>query len=258
LGSQFYISVIDSVGNAWSNGPLHSGAGKSATCLLVSDNEYGIINLTIHNINTPCRVYAPKKPFPITLVSSIGSGVGGLLLGPTITFIFLWYRSKRKKPTEDFIIMGTSGGPRDLGRGLSIDHSNYRSPPYSPFRFPVVTGNHESQHRIEPFVFSSTTEEGGIFLGRTPSIGSRSEPDSYVGSTQNLSQPPQQVYMVHHDSSLVPFPVYSLDGTQVIELPPTYIEGSSPPEQRRRPGSIPRKGGSRLGSSASAGPPRAT
>jgi hypothetical protein len=255
--SQFYISVIDSVGNAWSNGPLHSGEGTSASCLLVSNNQYGIINLTIRDTNTLCRVPAPKKPFPITLVSSIGSGVGGLLLGAAISFTFLMYRSRRKESTDDFITMGKSGGPGDLGQGLSIGHTNYRAVPSSPSHVPMGSGSHELQYRIEPFVFPTTTEEGGLSSGRThvpSSNGPRSEPDSNVGSTQNSSQP-QQVYVVHHDSGHAPVTVYGPDGTQVVELPPTYIEGSSPIEQRRQPGLTPRKGGSQLGSSASAGPP---
>lgn len=50
------------------------------------------------------------------------------------------------------------------------------------------------------------------------------------------------VYVVHHDAGRPPVTVYTDSGTEVVELPPRYMDDRAPPHQpTRQPGAVPRK-----------------
>jgi hypothetical protein len=155
----------------------------------------------------------------------------------------------------------------DLGRVLSMGHS-YRAVPTSPAGYGLNTLiGHDFQYHVEPFLLpheealSPTTQTQAESSTSRTNIASSTGPRSELDA-QSISQAQHQVYVVHHDAGRAPVTVYTPDGTEVVELPPTYIEGSSrsaappppppPPTQRRRhAGPVPSKAGSSYGGSPS-------
>ncbi|GLB36506.1 hypothetical protein LshimejAT787_0307940 [Lyophyllum shimeji] len=76
-GSPFFISVVDSLGNSWATGPLHSGGNGPTACLAlddVSDETW------------------------VGPAVSVGAGVVGLVIGLLVgiasTYIFMKYRRR--------------------------------------------------------------------------------------------------------------------------------------------------------------------
>jgi hypothetical protein len=180
--------------------------------------------------------------------------VGGLLIGAIAAYIFLVCRARRREPTGDYI---TSGIVPDFGRALSVGPSRYRPVPTSSGHYQDGTSGTSNtfiglEYQIEPFRLpgEEPTTTDSHRAPTSPTTGPLSDPDS-----QSVSQTPQstqqhQVYVVHHDGGRAPVTVYTPGGAEVVELPPTYAEGSRPrdDEQLYRRQTTRKKGSPSVGS----------
>jgi hypothetical protein len=118
----------------------------------------------------------------------------------------------------------------------------------------TLLGGSETLYHIEPFVLPASNEDTGAPLPDTSpirtydlshrlSLASRPAPSTSHGESE--SSPSGRggggnVYVVHHDAGRAPVTVYTPDGTEVVELPPRYGEGSSRNPQGRSPSGWPR------------------
>jgi len=226
--SPFFISVVDSLGNSWANGPLHSGENGPTGCLT------GAVDAG-----------SPKKKVPTT---TIGAGVGGIVVGLVagIVAAYFFMRRRHKREADTLMDLGSGspmGSPHSVAfdRALSGASSHYRAVPSNPLSGQLIDGPPGSpparsmplnrmirsgQYQIEPFTLPED--------GRTTAHGAPSTMDATVAPDESQaqshssgSQPQQnQVYVVHHDGGRAPVTVYHQDGTEVVELPPRYIDGS--------------------------------
>ncbi|TFK36791.1 hypothetical protein BDQ12DRAFT_724626 [Crucibulum laeve] len=234
--SSFFVSVVDSTGNVWSNGPLHSGGNGPTSCL--SD-------------------IPSKKSSDVKLSVAVGSGVGGLVLGLlagiSAACVFTGI-CRKKRRTDPFLDLSASepGSPHDTTymHPSVVSSSHYRPVPSTPMGVmdssmgssnPSANSlmhrpGHSSMHyQVEPFLMPG--EHGQIQGSQSPTTTpyeqaqSRARAPSVQESHASSSAPRQQgsVYVVHHDSGRAPVTVYHEDGTQVVELPPRY------PEDPQRP-----------------------
>lgn len=106
----FFISLTDSTGLSWSNGPLHAGSGGGTQCLLGSTQ-------------------APTKE--VSSAIAIGAGVGGLAVGLIGGYIVaLYFVAKRRRS-------GRPERPDLLRKASSMSGTGpaglYRDLPSSPF-----------------------------------------------------------------------------------------------------------------------------
>ncbi|KDR85291.1 hypothetical protein GALMADRAFT_234070 [Galerina marginata CBS 339.88] len=225
--SPFFISLVDANGSSWANGPLHSGGGGTISCLAG--------NVTSSRNDT------------VTLPVVVGTGVGGLAVGLffgiLVAYIFLKQHFKKKMQANRFIdsapgtphalMFDQAPGPaqyRPVPTASSsggISHSVLASNPSSMQRMGQVT----MQYEVEPF--SMPDEEGRRAANDVVSPTSYGHgPTGRVVSTHESAPhapttPPNQVYVVHHDSQVPPVTIYHRDGTQIVELPPRYPPYSS-------------------------------
>ncbi|KAF8995771.1 hypothetical protein BDQ17DRAFT_1365274 [Cyathus striatus] len=202
-GTPFFISLVDSVGNMWSNGLLHSGGGGSTECLAA----------------TPGVEQEPKTVKPaIAIGSGIGGLVVGLFLGALSAFVLL--RCHRR---------------RDGDSHPSVTVSEMQSHTGVVETFMNRTNN--SAFTVEPFL--AHPEHGQLPPGSPggASTYTSSAINSTVASSQDRKNNQNAVYVMHHDSGRAPVTVFHEDGTQVVELPPRYPEGASPPHADLLPNS---------------------
>ncbi|EDR07351.1 uncharacterized protein LACBIDRAFT_298423 [Laccaria bicolor S238N-H82] len=219
--SPFFISVVDSAGNMWANGLLHSGQGSSSACLAGNTTSTG--SSTVKS------------------VVAIGSGVGGLALGlfiGVLTAFFFLRRHYKKKDQRRSVYMADSmpNSPHAL---LDPPTTMGTSSQYAPIPFgnvadtslgssnPSSASNYmgrSSGYAVEPFVMPGED-------GRRSELPSGPGRALSAGSTSHAPQ--NQVYVVHHDSQAPPVTIYHEDGTQVVELPPRYLAGASSPTSAR-------------------------
>lgn len=265
-GMPFFISVMDSSGMAWSNGPLHSGGGGPTDCLSMEE--------VMHKTTVSPGV-------------AIGSGIGGLALGLIAGILgaaCFSYWSRRRSTRPDTFRKSTNMSISSLP-----PTGQYRDLP-SP---PVAMGSDNSRDRlmrdgsyqIEPFVLPSDREFGArgttdgssgtaFTTGNTrptspransvaQSIGYRphhsptNSASSQAGGPMIPTIPPpptshstsptggmapfareeprsSQVFVVHHDGGRAPVTVYTPQGTEVVELPPSYAGSAPPPDDSNR------------------------
>ncbi|KAI0320439.1 hypothetical protein OF83DRAFT_1169305 [Amylostereum chailletii] len=223
FGFPFFISLVDSQGNKWSNGPLHSSLGT-----------------------TTCRSRGSVSP-----AAAIGSGIGGLVLGALIGVIgLLLFRLKfgglrYKRAAKDILSPKSS---YDINPLAYHDPSDIGMPPMgspdSPDAFSGSSRANASQHNqayhIEPFTLSGREPSS-----TAPGVGALSSDPSATSSTQSNSphdvpHPPShpltasesRVYVVHHDGGGAPVTVYTDNGAEVVELPPNYADSRRPPPPR--------------------------
>ncbi|EPQ61020.1 hypothetical protein GLOTRDRAFT_69162 [Gloeophyllum trabeum ATCC 11539] len=231
-GSPFFLSVVDSAGNFWANGPLHSGGPAPSGCLAALDSSS---NGTDHSGSSGV---APGV--------AIGSGIGGLafglLLGGLGAFLFL----RRRGSSYSDRILGHRKNSSDLDDGLPHMPADHYSaiPSSEPLQASTSTRGaprtmsssrtlgHTSlgslpsnQYHIEPFIMPNEVLQPPAAppLESRPSTASGSR----VPSDSQNSRGVPNVYVVHHDGGRPPVTVFTDDGTQVIELPPQYIDERS-------------------------------
>ncbi|KAH8992056.1 hypothetical protein EDB92DRAFT_1859586 [Lactarius akahatsu] len=237
-GFPFFISLEDSQGNVWAQGPLHSGDGPDTSCLDLNHSESGSGKSSSH--------LAP------TIGAAAGGIVVGLLVGGAGILLFKRRRS-RSTPARQ-----------------SLSHNNELGQPHSPREVTGVTsGGHLGpgglEYIVEPFSIpgsSSSDPSAPLLPGGAPSPPS-SPPDATSASGSTAPTDPSSgrggagrtnVYVVHHDGGRAPVTVYTEEGAEVVELPPRYADsggsssqdgrsqdGRSPVERKREPAAQPRK-----------------
>ncbi|THV06094.1 hypothetical protein K435DRAFT_712148 [Dendrothele bispora CBS 962.96] len=199
--SSFFISVVDADGNFWAYGPLHSGGNGPTTCLSKSSSQ--------------------EEDDGVSKVTAIGAGVGGaiggLLLGGAIAICFLRQRRKKYK-TETYM---------DLAQG-SPTHAPFIDPfPHTPGTDSHLSGNASTigtgastGYLVEPFTLPGEP--------RSPTdTNPRGSGHGHTGSGSDSAPGRNNVYVVHHDGGRAPITVYHADGTEIVELPPRYIDDST-------------------------------
>lgn len=232
-GFPFFISLEDSQGNVWAQGPLHSGDGPDTACLDLNHSESGKSSLQ--------------------LAPTIGAAAGGIVVGLLVGgagILLLKRRRSRSPPARQ-----------------SLSHNNELGQPHSPREVTGITsGGHLGpgglEYLVEPFSIpgsSSSDPSDPLLPGGAPSPPS-SPPDATSASGSTAPTDGRggagrtNVYVVHHDGGRAPVTVYTEEGAEVVELPPRYADsggsssqdgrsqdGRSPIERKREPVAQPRK-----------------
>jgi len=205
-GFPFFISVTDSQGHGWAQGPLHSGDNLDTSCL--NTNHIGSSGKSTN--------------IAVTIGAAIGGIVVGLLAG--VAGIFVFRRSRASKQSH----------PRqDLLRDSQLSSNITQSPPVSIPSPGNIAGGSGLEYIVEPFAMPSSSSDPTFPLlpGSTARSAGTSQPD---GASASGSDPAEQasgrrtnVYVVHHDGGRAPVTVYTEEGAEVVELPPRYPEGST-------------------------------
>ncbi|RDX56255.1 hypothetical protein OH76DRAFT_608017 [Lentinus brumalis] len=274
FGLPFWLSVIDSSGYTWTNGPLHSGGGGSTACLTQSSTESG---------------------GGVSTGGVIGAAFGSLIIGLIVGALGLYLFYRRRHESE-YTSYGGLALRRKSSEPLNLDSSAYGfvQPPSSS-----ASGTFQRTHSsglgdIDPYVYSPANESYNPYnqtspphsahQAQNPSFSDRPGPSSppleqqsshaytpsssssaggAVSPTSTVAPPMprspmggpghQHVYVVHHDGGRPPpVTVFTSDGTEVVELPPQYEpppagEAASRAQrptlegQRRQPRGLPAK-----------------
>ncbi|KXN81110.1 ATP-dependent DNA helicase PIF1 [Leucoagaricus sp. SymC.cos] len=208
--SSFFVSVVDSAGNVWSNGLLHSGEGPNTACLagLIRDNNSS----------------------GVSTGTAVGAGLGGLgvglIAGLAGAIFFLHFRDKKRNSATSLLDLrggsfpGSPQGIMENTLGLSTNTTSFGN---RTSNLPTA-GTH---YHVEPFVLPPVNEDGRLGSPPTSPTHNPSNPSlNAISSAPDTSARPtssgRQVYVVHHDGGRAPVTVYTQEGTQVVELPPGY------------------------------------
>ncbi|KAI9460215.1 hypothetical protein BJY52DRAFT_1186096 [Lactarius psammicola] len=239
-GFPFFISLEDSQGNAWAQGPLHSGEGPDTSCL------------DLNNSGGSGKSSSRLGP---TIGAAVGGVVVGFLVGGAGILVFRRRRSR--------------GAP---GRKNSTHHSEHGlGHPNTPREVTGITGGGNLgpsglEYIVEPFSIpgSSPSDPSVPLLPAGSTSPPSSPPDATSASGSSAPTDPSSgsaggrggrtnVYVVHHDGGRAPVTVYTEEGAEVVELPPRYADsggssqdgrsqdGRSPADRRRDPAPPPRK-----------------
>jgi hypothetical protein len=256
--SPFFISVVDSKGNFWAYGPMHSGGGGPTECLALG------------------AVGTSKASHGIAVGAGVGGAVAGSLLGILVSILYA-RRRHRKSSHNHFAGSGKPSTSEDQHgeHGELVGHSAplmTRLP--SESRNPTLAsgisssgtavassslfgrlGQADQQFHVEPFVLSTSNPQQSSCSPPTDIAAPSSTQQAAVSDTEPSSNsvadsasapvaqgqeraPGSQVYVVHHDGGRPPVTVYTPDGTEVVELPPRYADSREPPPQPRRPPTV--------------------
>jgi len=220
--SPFFIGLFDSAGNAWSNGPLHSGNGPSSTSACLAGN-------------------VTSSPDRVQPVIAIGAGVGGLvaglLIGLAVALLFIRRYYAKKAHAGRFVdLPSTHGSPNAMTNvNLPQDFRYNAIPTTSTSSGGVSHPGHTLsssgdlhrlrsgplQYHVEPFVMP---DENGRY--EAASTGGVTTPPDSVSPPPTSG--PQQLYVLHHDSNIAPVTIFHESGTEIVELPPRYLSNASP------------------------------
>jgi len=234
-GISFFISVTDSQGIGWTQGPLHSGENADTSCL---------------DINRSAKSNSSTN-IPVTLGATVGGVVVGLLAGVLGIFTLRRWRGSPDYQHREVLM-------RDSQSSTSHPQTSREVPTTGSHTRPV--GGSGLEYIVEPFAMpSSASSDPNVPLlpGSAPPTASLQDATSASGSDpQDQSAARRQnVYVVHHDGGRAPVTVYTEEGAEVVELPPRYPAGSTTSDpssrgesettrethRRREPGSVPRK-----------------
>lgn len=243
----------------WAFGPLHSGGNGPTSCLAIGETD--------NNVSKGVAA---------------GAGVGGLVAGLVVGAIgafFFFRRRQRSGPYYDYpsdrihnYSLTTGGGG---GKRSPLEGEHYEGLPNSPPSTDLtnmrstsgVSANSRSGllpagsgYEIEPFIVpTGSSSDEALLRGATVQSPDPQTLSQQSGSESNRHQPPSNfarersggsghVYVVHHDGGRAPVTVYAEDGTEIIELPPRYVNDSEgiprrleAPQEQRRLGPRPRK-----------------
>jgi hypothetical protein len=164
--------------------------------------------------------------------SAVGAGVGGtaagVILAALAAFLYERFRARRRSQKYDET---TDASYHDLASRDPQSGSHTNDRPLDSSRIPLVPNRlfnfsgRGLEHRIQPFPLTRDSPNASTSaLQRMPS--SNTPMDSGIPSSSAVQQP-SHVYVVHHDAGRAPVTVYTAQGTEVVELPPQYVDGSS-------------------------------
>jgi len=222
--SQFFIGLYDSAGNAWSNGPLHSGfstANVSSACL--SGNATA----------------SSKQIQPVVAIGAgIGGLVAGLLIGLAVALLFIRRYYAEKARAHRFVDLPSAhGSPNAMTNANLPQDFRYSAIPTTPtsrsgLSHPGHTLSSSGdlhrlrsgpvQYHVEPFVMP---DENGRLANEASSTGGVTTPPESVSPP---ASGPSQLYVLHHDSNVPPVTIFHESGTEIVELPPRYPRNTSP------------------------------
>lgn len=209
----------------------------------------------------PCHDLTSSSSFfnsasTIKPAAAIGAGIGGLVAGLLVgvgSTIFLQrYRARGRTDSNVMELNKTYSHPQSL-RNYSTRHlsnggsSHYLPVPISGHTLDTSNGSTNSNtllissggnpYQIEPFILpgemgilhrESSYHDLDSTIPVASGSGSGSAHTGPAGSSPPVSPKHErnQVYVVHHDGGRPPVTVYTAQGTEVVELPPRYAEGS--------------------------------
>lgn len=151
--------------------------------------------------------------------------------------MFLFTRKKIKRLEESQHLVDLSGGDYHGSHRFSMFNTAsqyYPVPSGSPMGSNPSSRRMDSQYLIEPF----NMEDGRIQANSSsPASTTHLRPNrgSTVDNTSSNPRSENKIYVVHHDNNAPPVTIYHEDGTEIVELPPRYPEGRSPPRQPLSP-----------------------
>ncbi|KAG8806450.1 hypothetical protein FRC17_004986 [Serendipita sp. 399] len=136
-GHPFFVSIVDSKGVTWSNGPLHAGAG-TLSC------------------------FAPARPYPwLTLGASLGMSFSFLVVGAVLaSLVFLWYM---RRPQFDVGPAAGHIGEAPENSRQSSHHQRHLSSTFSresKSRMSTNTTNRQQHQQQEESHLSSRSRHG--------------------------------------------------------------------------------------------------
>ncbi|KAH9176992.1 hypothetical protein EDB89DRAFT_2065182 [Lactarius sanguifluus] len=223
-GFPFFISLEDSKGSVWAQGPLHSGSGPDTSCLdLNRSGGSGKSSVTpSSDYRSGCRRHHRRSPARQSLS----------------------HNNELGQPHTPREVTGITNGGH-LGPGgleyivepFSVPGSSSSDP-----SAPLLPGGAPSPPSSPPDATSAT--------------GSTAPTDPSSGSAGGRGGGGRNVYVVHHDGGRAPVTVYTEEGAEVVELPPRYADsggsssqdgrsqdgpGRSPADRKREPTAQPRK-----------------
>ncbi|KAF9475638.1 hypothetical protein BDN70DRAFT_955224 [Pholiota conissans] len=225
--SPFFISLVDSTGASWSNGPLHAGGGGTIACLAG--------NVT--------AVPTGEVKVPITIGSGIGGLVIGLFIGLSAAYLFMKRCFEKKLEEIRFVEVQSNYGSPNAPAYDGLGPSQHRPPPL-PSSLVAVTRSVQPVatsptllhrmgpghgYQIEPLILSDAP-------GHVPAMNDTRSTSAYESNLSGrmasaydptTSSPvgPSghgQLYVLHHDSIVPPVTIFHQQGTQIVELPPRY------------------------------------
>jgi hypothetical protein len=150
-----------------------------------------------------------KDPFPSSnTISSkvvIGSTIGSVIFGALVGFLFSFYWNRRRR----LQVVVEKGKEKEAGTISSPRASRFTVEPYPA----PVPEDAQSGTAGEESMQMSTTPKSTINLN---------SPRSDIARQTSTGSMQQQVYLVHHDGGRPPISVYTHEGANVVELPPSY------------------------------------
>jgi hypothetical protein len=241
---------------------MHSGSGDTTACL---STECVYLSITPSPSGSFSFIRPPSATNLVSPHTAVGTGVGGLVLGLVVGllgafFLSRWAARRRARESE----------PHPMAIPLTFSKSDDAIDP-----FPTHAGYDSATGASGPSAGSLGTRAGGkvdTWAMQQNAVDTRALPalpagalpprrssrpsvpeDSSVGPLPpgGVSRGPStgsshstnnggQVYVVHHDGGRAPVTVYTSDGTEVVELPPSYAGRSTPtlpppPQQEQQP-----------------------
>lgn len=198
----------------------------------------------------------PQSSSSPTVAIAVGALVGGLVAGALVAgagFWFIFRRQRRSAPSSEFLLARNVAQSSRYNRDLTDFTGNYTDASLPLRSYHQQTASDRSMnslpvsardlpYQIEPFTLSTAPSDAQVPL-LTPVSDAPPRTPISPGYDANGSEARQQhVYVVHHDGGGPPVTVYTDDGAEVTELPPSYADNRSlGPRQRRQPGETPRK-----------------
>ncbi|KAI0651505.1 hypothetical protein C8Q79DRAFT_39839 [Trametes meyenii] len=261
-GLPFWVSVADSTGLSWTNGPLHPTGAGSTSCL---DLDAAL------NPES-----SSKSRGGLSAGGAAGLAVGTLVLGAVLgllgaILLARWQQKLHPKPAshefqrkvsepESVPILGLSppssppssyaqttstrapGGPADEHGQLLRMSSAGQPATFNSARMPSLSGSERGRDGADTPYSSAAQPEHEHSLGTgTGSSGGPTSPRSPFGPGGGGGGGGSHVYVVHHDAGRPPpVTVFTSDGTEVVELPPQYetaagVQRGVPDAQGPRP-----------------------
>lgn len=241
-GFPFFISLEDSQGNVWAQGPLHSGDGSDTSCLDLNHSGGG----------------GGGGKSSSHLAATIGAAAGGIVVGLLVGGVGMlaFRRRSRSAPsrsqarqTNNELGLGHPHTPREVSAITSGGNFGPGGLEYIVEPFSIPGGSSSSDPSV-PLLPGGGSSPPASAPDATSASGSSAPTDPSSGSAGGRGSGRTNVYVVHHDGGRAPVTVYTEEGAEVVELPPRYADadsgsgsqdGRSPADRRRVAAPPPRK-----------------